>query len=108
MVLFISGSGQPLPKAECALGLDSNQMGPQQSYPGGPHRGNAPLGMINEPADSRHAAQMLWGVGVHGVEKGVFSPIPGSCHGGTSPPPVPDNSLAFPEPRRKRAGEMAL
>lgn len=67
-----------------------------------------PLGMINEAADSRHAAQLLWGVGVHGVEKGVFSPVPGSCHRGTPPPLVPDNSLALPEPGKKRAGEVAL
>lgn len=70
MVLFISGSGQPLPWAECALGLDFNQMGPWQSCPGGPHGGNAPLGMINEPADSRNAAQLLWGAGVRRVGKG--------------------------------------
>lgn len=70
MLLFIPGSGQPLPWAECALGLDFNQMGPWQSCPGGPHGSNAPLGMMNEPADSSNAAQLLWGAGVRRVGKG--------------------------------------
>lgn len=54
--------------AECLLGLDFNQLGPRWSCLQGPPRGNAPLGMINESADSRNAAQLLWGAGV---------PIPG-------------------------------
>lgn len=79
MVFFISGSRRPLPGAECALGLDFNQMGPWQSCPGGPHSGDAPLRMINEPADSRNAAQLLWGASIYREGKGVFAPIPGSC-----------------------------
>lgn len=99
MVLFISASRQPLPWSQCALGLDFNQMGPWQSGPGGPHGSNAPLEMINEPTDSHNVAQLLWGVACVG-EEGVFSPVPGSCHRGPSPPPVPDNNLASPSSER--------
>lgn len=52
--------------------------GAQQSCPQGPHGSDAHLGIINEPTDSRNAAQLLWGAGMHGVAKGVLSPIPGS------------------------------
>lgn len=96
MVLFISSSGQALPQAESAPGLDFNQTGPRQGCPGGPHSGNAPLGMINEPTDSRNAAQLLWGAGEHGAGRAVCLRIPGSRLRGTPLPPGPDNSLASP------------
>lgn len=70
VVLFILGSGRPLPRAECALGLDFNQMGPWQSCPWGPHQSNAPLRMINEPTYSRNAAQLLCGANTHGARRG--------------------------------------
>lgn len=48
--------------------------GAQQSCPQGPHGSDAPLGMINEPTDSRNAAQLLWGAGMHwGGEGGVVT-----------------------------------
>ena len=75
-------------------GLGFQSDGARQSCPQGPHSRDAPLGMINEPADSRNAAQLLWGAGMRGAAKRVFSPIPASVTEDL-PFPLPCQTIAW-------------